>query len=133
VKLAELAQEPWILFPRSQGPGLYDRIVSACRRAGFVPRVAQEAIQMETISGLVAGAMGVALVSPSLAAVGRAGVVFRPLTGTATPVSYELALAFARRTPVVEAFVAVATQCEARTRTRVFMTPPTAGADRCGE
>ncbi|KLN57312.1 LysR family transcriptional regulator [Variovorax paradoxus] len=112
VELPDLAQEPWILFPRSAGPGLHDRIVSACRSAGFVPRVAQEAIQMETIAALVAGGVGVALVAPPLAAAGRAGVAFRPLVGKGTPVGYQLALAFARRTPLVDAFVAVARQCE---------------------
>jgi len=112
VELPDLAQEPWILFPRSAGPGLHERIVSACRTAGFVPRVAQEAIQMETIAALVAGGVGVALVAPALAAARRTGVAFRPLAGKGTPVSYQLALAFARRTPLVDAFVAVAMRCE---------------------
>jgi len=52
--LAALANEPWILFPASEGPGLYSTIHRACAKAGFVPQVAQRAIQMETIVGLVA-------------------------------------------------------------------------------
>src|SRR5690606_10370161 len=41
--LQELASETFILYKRPGAPGLYDTIISACRAAGFSPRVAQEA------------------------------------------------------------------------------------------
>src|SRR5579859_4104472 len=59
VVLADLADEGFVLFPFRQGPNLHARITSACRRAGFVPRVLQEALQMHTILSLVAAGMGV--------------------------------------------------------------------------
>ncbi|MEZ2278761.1 MAG: LysR substrate-binding domain-containing protein [Microcoleus sp.] len=49
VELRQLSAEPFILFPRSLAPGLYDRIISFCQQAGFSPIAAQEAIQMQTI------------------------------------------------------------------------------------
>ena len=49
VELRQLSTEPFILFPRSQAPGLYDLIVSLCQQAGFSPIAAQEALQMQTI------------------------------------------------------------------------------------
>lgn len=49
VELRQLSMEPFILFPRSLAPGLYDRIISFCQQAGFSPIAAQEAIQMQTI------------------------------------------------------------------------------------
>ncbi|RTF36981.1 LysR family transcriptional regulator, partial [Serratia marcescens] len=41
--LAELAHEAFILYRRPAGQGLYDAILAACHRAGFSPRIVQEA------------------------------------------------------------------------------------------
>src|SRR5262245_25123874 len=40
VAVSTLADEPFVLFPRALGPGLYDEITALCRRGGFTPRVA---------------------------------------------------------------------------------------------
>jgi DNA-binding transcriptional LysR family regulator len=77
--LARLADSPFILFPRHMAPGLYDDVVSFCRRAGFSPRVEQEAIQMQTIISLVSAGLGVALIPASMRNLGRTGVVYRGL------------------------------------------------------
>jgi DNA-binding transcriptional LysR family regulator len=107
IALADLASEPWIIFPARQGPGLHERVLTACAQAGFVPRVGQEAPQMDTIASLVAGGMGVGLVTRIIATANRPGVVFRDLTGLGTPVEYELAIAYGRSTPLLDAFTAV--------------------------
>jgi DNA-binding transcriptional LysR family regulator len=39
IRLADLAEETLLLFPRELAPAYYDRIISACERAGFHPRV----------------------------------------------------------------------------------------------
>ncbi|MEH2232305.1 MAG: LysR family transcriptional regulator [Nostoc sp.] len=77
VCLTSLANEPFILFPRILAPGLYDLIISLCQQAGFSPKVAQEAIQMQTIVSLVAAEMGVALVPASLQNLQRIGVIYK--------------------------------------------------------
>jgi DNA-binding transcriptional LysR family regulator len=120
IALADLAFEPWIIFPARQGPGLHERVLTACAQAGFVPRVGQEALQMDTIASLVAGGMGVGLVTRIIATANRPGVVFRELTGLGTPVEYELAIAYGRSTPLLDAFTAVI-----RSRTN-WMGPPVA-------
>lgn len=84
VCLTSLANEPFILFPRILAPGLYDLIISLCQQAGFSPKVAQEAIQMQTIVSLVAADMGVAIVPASLQNLQRIGVVYKTLE-EATP------------------------------------------------
>lgn len=63
---------------------------------------------MDTIASLVAGGMGVALVSRVLAKGGRQGVAFLELTGPGTPVEFEIAVAYVELSPLVEAFVAAA-------------------------
>lgn len=106
ITLADMSQESWILFAARQGPGLHRIIHAACAKAGFSPRIGQEAPQMDTIASLVAGGMGVALVSRALAGGGRKGVAFRELAGPGTPVEFELAIAYAHASPVLDAFVA---------------------------
>ena len=56
--------------PAEEGPGLHDRITSAYTAAGFASSVAQRVVQMETIVGLVAAGLGVALVPALFKAVG---------------------------------------------------------------
>lgn len=107
IGLGDLAGEPWILFPARHAPGLHRRIHAACGEAGFAPSIGQEALQMETIVSLVAGGMGVALVSAAFGASRRKGVAFRELAGAGTPVDYELALAYVRTSPLLAAFTGV--------------------------
>ncbi len=107
VVLADLAREPWVMFPARRSPGLHQHFLTACAQAGFVPDIEQEALQMETIVSLVAGGMGVAMVTELIATPSRAGVVFRPLAGPGTPVEYELAIAYGRGSPALEAFAAM--------------------------
>ncbi|MBS0519809.1 MAG: LysR family transcriptional regulator [Proteobacteria bacterium] len=97
--LSALAREPWILFPSHEGPGLHGSILAACAEAGFAPQVAQRAVQMETILGLVAAELGVALVPDLFRATGWDRVVFRPLRGPGAPVDYRVALAWRRNDP----------------------------------
>jgi DNA-binding transcriptional LysR family regulator len=105
IALATLANEPFILFPRKAGVGLYDLIVGFCRDAGFTPRIEQEAIQMPTIVSLVAAGMGVALVPASLRHMRRTGVVYRPLSETSPLMEVGLAWRNGAIEPAVAAFV----------------------------
>lgn len=91
IRLSQLAGESFILFPRALGPHFFDQIVGACQRAGFVPKIAQEAIQMGTIVSLVAIGLGVALVPASLGNLRRSGVVYKQL---ASPPLVELSMAW---------------------------------------
>ncbi len=79
VNIRSLAGEPFILFPRHAAPGLYDQIASICRRGGFQPGVAQEAVQMQTIVSLVSAGLGVAVVPASIRKLHRERVAYRPI------------------------------------------------------
>ena len=85
VDLAELAGDPFVLFPRRLGLSFYDLAVEACRSAGFEPVVGQEAASMQTIVGLVAAGAGVSLVPTSVAKVRGTGVAYRTLKGESLP------------------------------------------------
>lgn len=98
VRLAALAEAPFILFPRPLAPSLYDAVVSFCRGAGFSPRVDQEAVQMQTIVSLVSAEIGVALIPASLQHLGRTGVVYKTLEER-SPLT-EIGLAWRRDDPL---------------------------------
>jgi DNA-binding transcriptional LysR family regulator len=114
IRLASLATEPFVLFPRKVGTSLYDQIVGLCRRAGFSPRVEQEAIQMQTIVSLVAAGMGVALVPASLLSMRRTGVAYRPLAERSATVEVGVVWRRGEGSPAARAFVATARALAAR-------------------
>jgi DNA-binding transcriptional LysR family regulator len=77
--LDALAGEPFVHFPRAVAPALYDQIADVCRRAGFRPRVAQEAQEWLTILGLVEAGIGVSLVPASFRRLQWGGVQYKQL------------------------------------------------------
>lgn len=79
IELAGLKNEAFVASPRPLGPGFHDQLIALCQAAGFVPRVVQQARQMQTLIALVASGFGLALVPASLATGGPADVVFRPI------------------------------------------------------
>jgi LysR family transcriptional regulator, transcription activator of glutamate synthase operon len=72
VRGAELAEEPFILFP--VGYELRSRTLELCRSAGFEPHVVLDGGETDTVVRLVAAGLGVAVV-PRLALEGSAGIV----------------------------------------------------------
>jgi DNA-binding transcriptional LysR family regulator len=106
VRLADLAPDTMILFPRRDSPGYYDVFISACRRAGFTPRVMHPG-SMQANLALVSAGLGVTLMPSSIRSLRRSGVVYRPL---APPVPHvEMAVAYRRdeRSAVLPVFFQV--------------------------
>jgi DNA-binding transcriptional LysR family regulator len=82
IDLRTLEHEPFVLPMRYNMPGLYGQVTEVCRQAGFTPRAVQKDVWlMQTIVGLVASAIGVALVPASLRNIRRKGVVYRTVRG----------------------------------------------------
>jgi DNA-binding transcriptional LysR family regulator len=81
LRLNDLRNEPFILYPRANGSLLYDAIIAACQRAGFSPRVVQESPQMASMVSLVAAGVGVTLVPASICQLRPAGVRYVPIHG----------------------------------------------------
>ena len=108
--LSAFSADPYICSPRHVAPRLYDAIIASCGKAGFSPRIVQEAIQMQTIISLVSAGIGVALVPESIMSLKRQGVVYRRLRGA--PPALEVGIAYRRddRSAVLQRFVALASQ-----------------------
>lgn len=97
VALADLKGHDMVLFPHQQGPVLHNRIMQACRQAGFLPRITQEARQMHTLLTLVSAGMGVSLVPAGAQTMRIDGVLFKPLHGLPDDLAWELAIAWRPR------------------------------------
>jgi len=105
LSIQDLAEEPFILFPRPVGPVLYDQIISLCRRADFSPNVVQEVVPQQTILGLVAVGIGITFLHASAQKLGYPEIIARPLVEP-TP-QLELAIAWHPETtnPVLPLFL----------------------------
>ncbi|MFH9715270.1 LysR family transcriptional regulator [Streptomyces rimosus] len=79
VKLADLADLPFVLLPRAVGPQLYDQITGLCVGAGFTPRIAQHAVEWQTVCALVKTGLGVSLAPASIRRIRLEGVAFRTI------------------------------------------------------
>jgi DNA-binding transcriptional LysR family regulator len=105
VPLKAVADIPLIIFPRRIAPAFHDAILACFRDAGLTPRIGQEAIQMQTIVGLVSAGMGIALVPQSVSNLKRPGVEYKPLTNKTLPIETGLAWRRDNMSPVLRAFL----------------------------
>ncbi|HEY2337376.1 MAG TPA: LysR family substrate-binding domain-containing protein, partial [Burkholderiales bacterium] len=105
---ARLAGEPFVMVPRQPGLVFHDIVMEFCLRAGFRPRVAQEANQTHTVVGLVSAGIGVALVPASTRRIRLPGVAYRALRGAAPRSRTAVAWRRSDSSPVMTAFLDVA-------------------------
>jgi DNA-binding transcriptional LysR family regulator len=82
------------MYDALQAEGMRSVCMMACQRAGFVPRAAQEAIQVKTVLTLVETGLGIALVPGMMRRVPADGVVYRPLADLSGQDLIGLALAY---------------------------------------
>ncbi|HYH79457.1 MAG TPA: LysR substrate-binding domain-containing protein [Longimicrobium sp.] len=105
VALAALRDEPMVLFPRPLAPEFHDWITRLCMEKGFVPRVAYNGAEYQTILALVAADVGVSLVPASVRGIGPAEVCFRPLLDCADTAEIAVVYRPDRRFPAMDTFM----------------------------
>lgn len=110
VKIKELAAEPFVAFPESEGAGFAAILLAACKADGFVPKVVQEASQMQAILTLVAGGLGIALVPTAMRRLRMEDVCFLDVADARAQPTYGLVFAYSSQNdnPVVPAFLSIA-------------------------
>lgn len=84
ISLGSLAGEPFVIHPAQARSAMHDRVLSACRRAGFQPPSLVEVGETATLVVLVAAGHGVALVPASVQSLRLDGVTYVPLAETET-------------------------------------------------
>lgn len=103
VQLKTLADRPFIIYSRTSG--LHQTVMLACQTAGFVPLIAQQATQVDTMLCLVESGLGVALVPSVATRRAPRGVRFVDLAST-LPTELGLAVLREADNPLAENFCA---------------------------
>ena len=79
VPLEAMVDQPLIFFTRQLMPSLHAQIVELFQRVGAFPNVVQHAVHLQTIVGLVASDVGLAILPEPAKRLSREGVVYRSL------------------------------------------------------
>ncbi|MEU8174570.1 LysR family transcriptional regulator [Microbispora hainanensis] len=103
-----LADEPFVLLPRSAGPMFHDRILDVCRSAGFEPRLGQQAVEWQTVCALVEAGLGVSLAPASIRRIRLKGVAYRRIEPNDARTAVAATWRRDDRNPLVTRFLEVA-------------------------
>src|SRR5260221_12637663 len=104
LKIAQLAQESFVMTLEEVAPTLRATILAHCRLGGFEPNIRFEVQLQQTVLSLVDEGAGVALVPTSMRKAQLAGVGFPPL-GAAPPIRSMLVWPTAHRHPLLARFL----------------------------
>ncbi|VVE80461.1 LysR substrate-binding domain-containing protein [Pandoraea sputorum] len=107
VSIADLANEAFIMHPNGVGTAVDGQILRMCERAGFTPRVVQEARESTTIVALAASGLGVAVLPAAVRCIQIEGAHFMDFS---EPDAHSALLLGKRRddnSSLVQAFVAL--------------------------
>ncbi|SLN23265.1 HTH-type transcriptional regulator BenM [Roseovarius litorisediminis] len=79
LRLKDLADEDFVHGPAKDWAHFYDYLFPLCRRAGFMPRIVQEAFNSVGILGLVSCGMGITILTETIYNFASGGLVALPL------------------------------------------------------
>lgn len=106
--LARLAECEFVMVPWARGFGFGRLTMQICSRAGFVPRVVQEAEPMESVVGMVGAGVGIAIVPAIVSQLPVARVVYRPIQERFARAEIGIAWSKGNQSPVLQRFLDVA-------------------------
>ena len=130
IALSDAARQPFIMYPQHKVPGLSTLALIRCQLSGFTPRVAQEAMQVQTIMSLVASGLGVGLVAGVARLVMPRGVKCLALTDY--PPGFHVGIALARLQGNTSRLVERFTEHALRFSTAPDVAPPPAAQPSAG-
>lgn len=94
LRLSDMADEYFVMYAPTHAAGLHSAALLACQQAGFIPKVSQQAIQVQTVLALVESGLGVALVPSIMQRYISDRILYRPLVDVLPASSIGLALAY---------------------------------------
>ncbi len=101
--LADLAGEPFILWPMPEGRSFHLQVIRLCAEAGFVPMITQEAHGMHAVLSLVSVGGGVSVVPQSMSGFRSDQISYHPLSGS--EIEFDLVIGYRHLSPSARAFV----------------------------
>ncbi len=102
VRLASLSNEDHVMFFRRVSPSYFDSLISACREAGFSPRIVHEVSSVATQIAFVGCGQGIALIPDAIKKIASDAVVVRPLVEDIQVVTTAVAWNTTRQNPLIE-------------------------------
>ncbi|QJW85900.1 LysR family transcriptional regulator [Ramlibacter terrae] len=94
LRLEAPANESFVMYGAGSAGGLHSAAMLACQSAGFMPRVAQQGVQVQTLLALVESGLGVALVPSVMQRYVSEKIAYRPLIDLPPAASIGLAPAY---------------------------------------
>ena len=94
IRLQDLAGEAFLMYAESAAASLRFLVIAACQRAGFAPRIMQEATQVQTLLALVESGLGVALVPSVMRRYASDRIDYRELADLGPGAAMALSLAY---------------------------------------
>jgi DNA-binding transcriptional LysR family regulator len=112
LRLSEMASESFIMYAADHAAGLHSTAMFACQQAGFLPRITQQAIQVQTVLTLVESGLGVALVPSVMQRYASERIVYRSFVDFPATASIGISLAYMAETesPAARQFRELATR-----------------------
>ena len=101
IRLADVAKEDLVIFPREIAPSYFDYIISLFRMAGHELKIRQQIEHAPIILALIAHGFGFTLVPASQQAYGHDDVVFKPLEETTPFIEMGMIVRADNRSPLL--------------------------------
>jgi DNA-binding transcriptional LysR family regulator len=108
LRLADVANEDFVLFPRDLAPGLHAHVLAVCAEAGVHPRIVQTSRELYTTVSLVEAGLGVTIIPESVRKMGWRGVRYYPIGSPHATTRIDAAWRADNPSPVVPAFLEIA-------------------------
>lgn len=107
LRLSDLTDQP-LIMPNPRNNGItHEKLVSALRKSGTVPSIAQFADNENAIINLVVAGMGLAFLNSSCRSLDAQGIMLRPLEDLSLPVDLELVWPTKNRNPALAHFTSL--------------------------
>jgi DNA-binding transcriptional LysR family regulator len=108
LRLADVANEDFVLFPRDLTPGLHERVLAVCAEAGVHPRIVQTSHEIYTTISLVAAGLGVTIVPASVREMPWRTIRYVKIPSPNAVTRIDAAWRADNRSPVLAAFLEIA-------------------------
>jgi DNA-binding transcriptional LysR family regulator len=118
IPLANLEQQPIVMFARRVSPGLHDVIIATCRNAGLSLNVVHEVDNITASLTMVTAGLGSAFCSPSLRRFWP-DIAFRPFREAVPALEYAVAYRREAQSPLVDSFLKVVRQVARQNSRRI--------------
>jgi DNA-binding transcriptional LysR family regulator len=108
LRLTDVANEDFVLFPRDLAPGLHARVLGMCADAGVHPRIVQTSRELYTTISLVEAGLGVTIIPESVRKMGWRGVRYFEIPSPLAWTRVDAAWRPDNPSPIIPAFLDIA-------------------------